>query len=156
MPFWMTMNPNLPTMSDKSRAQSIVKAMMAEDAYSQWLGIEVLDVEPGSCVLRMTVRSDMVNGFGITHGGITYGLADSALAFASNGYGKQAVSIETSISHTNKVVTGDVLTVVAEEKNRTRKTGLYHMEIRNQNNDLVGLFQGTVFVTEKDWPDFEQ
>ena len=68
--------------------QAIVNKMFDQDAFSQWLGIEIVDVSDGYCQLKMTVRNDMLNGFKIAHGGIAYSLADSALAFASNSNGK--------------------------------------------------------------------
>ena len=92
------------------KAQQIVKHMMKNDAFSQWLGIQVVSSTVESAVLEMTVRQEMTNGFNIAHGGITYSLADSALAFAANGGGKQSLSIETSIHHIEKVLAGDVIT----------------------------------------------
>lgn len=127
--------------------------MMANDDFSQWLGIEVLEVSPGNAKLQMTVREEMTNGFKIAHGGITYSLADSALAFASNGYGKQAVSIETSISHTRPVAIHDILTAVAIEKNKTKRTGIYEVIVSNQDGKVVALFKGTVFYREEEWPE---
>lgn len=129
----------------------IVNTMMTKDFFSQWLGIEVLDIKEGSCKLKLTVRKDMLNGFGIAHGGIAYCMADSALAFASNSYGNQCVSIETSISHTSKVTEGDVLTAEARELNRGHKIAIYEVSILNQDGKNVGLFKGTVFNTEKKW-----
>ncbi len=124
---------------------------MSKDLFSQWLGISVLDSGLGTCRLQLTVRKEMVNGFGIAHGGITYCLSDSALAFASNSYGQQAVSVETSISHTAKVSEGDVLTAEAKELSRSKKIGFYEVSIRNQENKIVSHFKGTVYVTEKNW-----
>lgn len=124
---------------------------MSKDYLSQWLGIKVLDVGVGHCKLQLTVRKEMLNGFGIAHGGITYCLSDSALAFASNSHGPQAVSIETSISHTAKVSEGDVLTAQAKELSRSKKIGFYEVVIKNQEDKIVSLFKGTVYVTEKTW-----
>ena len=121
------------------------------DAFSQWLGIERLEEKAGYCKLRMTVREEMTNGFKIAHGGITYSLADSALAFASNGYGRQAVSIETSISHTKPVFIDDVITAEAVELNLTNATGIYDIKITNQKDEVVALFKGTVYRTKKEW-----
>lgn len=123
---------------------------MEADAFSQWLGIEVKEVKPGHSRLVMTVREEMVNGFGIAHGGITFSLADSALAFASNGYGRQCVSIETSIAHITPVRTGDQLEAVAEEDQRSSRLGRYTIRVK-RGEDLVALFKGTVFITEKNW-----
>ncbi len=131
--------------------KEIVNTMMHNDFFSQWLGIQVKDVSEGSCKLLLTVRKDMLNGFGIAHGGITYCMADSALAFASNSYGNQCVSIETSISHTSKVKEGDVLTATAKELNRGHKIAIYEVSIHNQDGKNVGLFKGTVYNTEKKW-----
>jgi acyl-CoA thioesterase len=125
--------------------------MYNNDPMSQWLGIQRLQDGPGISTLQMVVRQDMLNGFAIAHGGISYSLADSALAFASNAHGIQAVSIETSISHVAPVKEGDILTTSVEEKNLTRSTGLYYITVSNQDGKAVAHFKGTVFRTGKEW-----
>lgn len=125
--------------------------MYNSDWFSQWLGIERVEIKPGRCVLKMKIRKEMLNGFAIAHGGITYSLADSALAFASNSHGRMSVSIETSISHVLSLKDGDVITAVAEEKSVTNKIGIYEVAVTNQDNKVVALFKGTVYRTSKDW-----
>jgi len=98
----------------------------------------------------------MLNGFAIAHGGVTYSLADSCLAFASNSHGVQAVSVETSISHTKPVKAGDVLTATSEEMSLSRSIGVYHITVRNQREEIVALFKGTVYRTGKPWFPEEQ
>ena len=135
-----------------SKAEEIIKnKMYANDAFSKWLGIEIVNVGEGSCKLKMKVRSEMLNGFAIAHGGITYSLADSALAFASNSHGKKAVSIETSISHTQSVKEGDELIATATEQHISDKIAVYQIVVTNQENKKVALFKGTVYRTQKDW-----
>lgn len=129
----------------------ITDKMMAKDYFSQWLGISRLKDEAGACILQMTIRKDMLNGFGIAHGGITFSLADSALAFASNGYGRKAVSIETGISHIVPLYEGDIIMAEAIEESRTNRIAIYRVLIHNQKNEKVALFKGTVFRTEKEW-----
>lgn len=129
----------------------IVDKMYNNDPFSQWLGIKRIKDGAGDSKLQMTIRKEMLNGFGIAHGGITYALADSALAFASNGHGKMAVSIETSISHTEQLVEHDVITTFVEELSRTNKIGIYSIQIKNQDNKVVALFKGTVYITAKEW-----
>ncbi|MBK9191110.1 MAG: hotdog fold thioesterase [Crocinitomicaceae bacterium] len=131
--------------------QEIINKMMASDKMSQWMGIEILNYIPGAVSLKMTVRDEMVNGFNVTHGGITYSLADSALAFSANSHGMRAMSIETSVSHLKSVHAGDVLTVTTRELTLTRKTGVYIMDIVNQKNELVAHFKGTVYRSDKVW-----
>jgi len=132
-------------------AKKVVDKMINGDAFSQWLGIEVLEITEGFCKLKMTVRKEMTNGFDIAHGGIAYSLADSCLAFAANSDGVQSVSIETSISHTKKVMSGDTLIAQAEEINKGGKTALYYITITNQDNIEIAHFKGTVFRTAKEW-----
>src|SRR5210317_466073 len=132
------------------KAAHIVRHMMENDAFSQWLGIEVVANSAGSAVLKMTVREEMTNGFGIAHGGITYSLADSALAFASNGGGCQSLSIETSIHHLKPVQTGDILEARATLLNETRRTGLYQIDIFKEDV-RVAFFKGTVYRTGNEW-----
>ncbi|WP_422359281.1 hydroxyphenylacetyl-CoA thioesterase PaaI [Reichenbachiella sp.] len=131
--------------------KSIVDQMFANDNFSQWLGITVEKVEQGFARIGMIVKSDMLNGFGIAHGGITYSLADSAFAFASNSQGKHAVSIETSISHTKAVKEGDKLTATAKEDNLANRLGIYSITVTNQENEVVALFKGTVFRKDTPW-----
>ena len=129
----------------------IVHHMFKNDPFSQWMNIELLKVFPGRVRLRCVVNAEMLNGFAILHGGITYSLADSALAFAANGYGQQCKSIETSISHLKPCKEGDTLTATVKEIQRGFKTALYQVEIENQENDLVALFKGTVYISSKTW-----
>lgn len=134
------------------KAKDIVSSQMYDrDAFSQWLGIDLIEVISGSCTVRMTVRSEMLNGFAIAHGGITYALADSAFAFAINSTGRQAVSLETSISHTAKVLAGDILTATTDLVSASRKFAIYHVMVKNQRDELVATFKGTGFYTGKDW-----
>ncbi len=131
--------------------QIIREKMYKNDAFSQWLGIEVLEVKNGYCKLRMKVREEMTNGFGIAHGGISYSLADSALAFSANSHGIQSMSIETSISHLKKIEVDDELTVEAFEISLSRKIGVYQMPVTNQRGERVADFKGTVYRTGKEW-----
>lgn len=135
----------------KDKANAIVNKMLAEDKFSQWLGIEKVLVEEGHCILRMKIREEMVNGFGISHGGIAFSLADSALAFASNAYGRLSVALECSISFAISVKVGDELTCEARELSITNKTATYHIEIENQKKEKVAFFKGTVYRTSKNW-----
>lgn len=138
-------------MDAKERAVKVVDRMYNHDPFSQWLGIKRVEDAPGKSVLQLTVRPEMLNGFAILHGGITYSLADSALAFAANSHGRMSVSIETSISHVESCKEGDVLTAVAEEQSLSSKIGIYHIEVTNQDGKKVALFKGTVYRTSKDW-----
>jgi len=132
-------------------AKRVVDKMYENDAFSQWLGIKRIEDGAGTSVLQMTVRKEMLNGFYILHGGITYSLADSALAFASNGHGRKAVSVETSISHTHACKEGDVLTTNTKEMSLSNKIGVYQITITNQEDKTVALFKGTVYRTSKNW-----
>ncbi|MEK7258066.1 MAG: hydroxyphenylacetyl-CoA thioesterase PaaI [Bacteroidota bacterium] len=138
-------------MNEKSLATQVIDAMYNNDPFSLWLGVERIDEGAGRCTLRMVVRREMLNGFGIAHGGITYSLADSALAFASNSHGRKAVSVETSISHISQVREGDVLTAEAVEESLSNKIGIYRITVKNQEGKLVALFKGTVYRTSKEW-----
>lgn len=135
----------------KSRAEEIVRRMYDNDAFSKWLGIELLEFGEGISKLKMTVRKEMLNGFDVLHGGITYSLADSALAFASNAYGRRSMSIETSISHTLSCKEGDVLTANTVQRSLSNKIGIYDITVKNQDDKVVALFKGMVYRSDKEW-----
>ena len=130
-------------------ATAVVDAMMKTDLFSQWLGITVLDVQTGYSKLQMTVRSEMVNGFGIVHGGIPFSFADSAFAFACNNRNNLSVALDVTISFTKAVHVGDVLTAEAKEVHNGRSTGVYLITVTNQKDEQVALFKGTCFRTGK-------
>lgn len=130
-------------------AERVVSAMMAKDAFSRAMGMEVIDVRPDAATVRMTVRADMLNGFGVCHGGVTFALADSALAFASNTHGHVTVSIENSITYPKGIYEGDVLTAVAEEESSTNRLAFFRVTVRRGDDEVVGLFRGTVYRTSK-------
>lgn len=129
--------------------EEAVRAMLAKDAFSRWLGIELVAVGTDAVVLRMKVRSDMVNGFGVCHGGVTFSFADSALAFTSNQMGKITVSIDNHINYPARVRVGDVLTATSRELSRGTRLAVYEVTVFNQKNKPVGLFHGTVYITDK-------
>lgn len=131
--------------------KEIVDLMMKNDLFSQWMNVSIVSIDKGRCTLLSTIHKDMLNGFEIAHGGITYSLSDSALAFSSNAYGFQCVSIETSISHIRPVFEDDVLTVQCEEVHRGKTIGIYSINIKNQENKLVSKFKGTVNISRKEW-----
>lgn len=135
----------------KSKATKVVNKMYDNDPFSQWLGIKVLESNQGISKLQMTVREEMCNGFGIIHGGVTFSLADSALAFASNAHGRLSVALECSISYPNPVKVGDVLTATATEVSLSNKIGIYNIPVTNQDDQIVGVFKGSVYRTSKEW-----
>ncbi len=132
-----------------NEAAKVVDHMMKNDLFSQWLGISVLEIKEGYSRIRMTVREEMINGFGIVHGGIAFSLADSAFAFACNNRNNLSVALDTSINFLKPVNPGNVLTAEASELHHGRSTGLYHITIYNENNDLVAVFKGMCFRTGK-------
>jgi len=127
----------------------VVAHMMQHDLFSQWLGIEVLDIKEGYSKIKMMVREEMINGFGIVHGGIAFSLADSAFAFACNNRNVLSVALDTSINFIKPVHVDDILTAEAKELHNGRSTGLYHITITNQNEHVVAMFKGTCYRTNK-------
>jgi len=130
-------------------AKSVVTKMMRDDLFSQWLGIKVLDVKEGYSKIKMTLRNEMINGFGVIHGGIAFSLADSCFAFACNNRNNLSMALDTSITFTKATKPNDVLIAEAKEIHNGKSTGLYIITITNQNGEQVALFKGTCFRTGK-------
>jgi acyl-CoA thioesterase len=137
-------------MSEKDiLAKNVVSRMMQNDSFSQWMGLEVLEVREGYSKVRMVIRKEMVNGFGIVHGGLAFSLADSAFAFACNNRNNISVALDVTITFTKPVNVGDVLTAEAIENHNGRSIGVYLISISNQNDRQVAIFKGTCFRTGK-------
>ena len=129
-------------MEELERARACAAKMYEGDKASQALGIEIGIPKPGSSVATMQVRDDMVNGFGICHGGLLFTLADTAFAFACNAYDDITVAGSGTIEFLRPVNSQDKLRAVANEDHRGRRSGLYTVEIFNQKDELVALFRG--------------
>ncbi len=128
---------------------AVVDHMMQNDLFSQWMGIKVLEVREGYSKIKMTIRKEMMNGFGIVHGGLAFSLADSAFAFACNNRNNISVALDVTITFTKAVNVGDTLTAEAKENHNGRSTGVYLITITNQKNEQVAFFKGTCFRTGK-------
>ena len=137
-------------MEKEYSPNEVVAHMMEHDLFSKWLGITVLDVTAGYSKIKMTVRPEMINGFGIVHGGIAFSLADSAFAFACNNRNVLSVALDTSINFIKPVHVGDVLTAEANEIHNGKSTGLYQITITNQNAQTVAVFKGICYRTGKE------
>ena len=125
------------------------KYLYNQDAFSQWLGIEILNVKEKYCHLKMPIKAEMINGLKTVHGGITFAFADSALAFSSNNSGEAAVALNCVINFTTAVRLGDTLFAESILLTETRKTGIYDIMIKNQKGELVASFRGTVYKINK-------
>jgi len=117
--------------------------------FSQWLGIALLDIKENYCLIKMPIKPEMINGLGTVHGGVTFAFADSALAFSSNNTGEAAVALNCYINFTKAVRDGDELTAESILLTDTRKTAVYDITVRNQNDEVVAGFRGTVYKIGK-------
>lgn len=133
----------------QARAARAVAAMLDRDAFSRWLALEVVRVAPHASTVRMAVRPEMLNGFGVCHGGVTFALADSALAFASNTGGQVTLSVENGIAYHQPVHAGDVLTAEAEAEGGGRRLRFFRVVVRRQDGATVAIFRGTVYGTRQ-------
>jgi acyl-CoA thioesterase len=130
-------------------AKKVVAHIMQNDSFSKWLGVEALEVSEGYSKIKMTIRPEMMNGIGILHGGIGFSLADSCFAFACNNRNVLSVALDNSINFIKPAFTGDILTAEAKEIHNGHSTGLYQVTIFNQKNQVIALFKGTCFHTNK-------
>lgn len=129
--------------------QEVVNFMMQEDLFSQWLGIELIEIKEGYSKIKMTVRKEMINGLGVVHGGVAFSLADSAFAFACNNRNNLSLALDTSINFTKPVHVDDILIAEANEVHNGKSTGLYHINVKNQHDHVVAIFKGTCFRTAR-------
>jgi len=129
-------------MGNLDTAQRCADAMMTNDQSSQAMGISIEIPAAGQAIAKMQVRNDMVNGFDVIHGGLTFALADTAFAFACNAYDDLTVAASANIEFLRPAVLGDELTATATEDYRGRRSGYYSVEVRNQRGELIALFRG--------------
>lgn len=123
-------------------AERVAAAMYSRDRASQALGIEVVGIGPGRAELRMAVRPDMMNGHAIGHGGLVFTLADSAFAYACNSYNHNTVASGCTIEFLAPCHEGDVLVAMAIERMQVGRSGVYDIDVKNQQGEPIALFRG--------------
>ncbi len=131
----------------------VIETMMQNDPFSQWLGLQLDDYGTGWCKLHFTIRPDMLNGFGIVHGGVVFSAADSAFAFACNSHGRLSVALDVQISFIRAAKAGDKLFVDAREVHLGNKTSFYDITVNNELNEVVATFKSTAYRTSKNYLD---
>jgi acyl-CoA thioesterase len=136
-------------MEKDKLAVEVVQKIMSRDLFSQWLGIQIIEIRQGYSKLKMIVRAEMINGLGVVHGGIAFSLADSCFAFACNSRDNLSLALDTSINFLKPVHVDDELVAEAKEIHNGKSTGLYQITITNQHDHIVALFKGTCFRTNK-------
>jgi len=150
-------------MSQLKTAKQCAKTMWAGDNASKALGIKIEIRAVGAATARMKVREDMVNGFGVCHGGLLFTLADTAFAFACNAYDRVTVAASANIEFLRPARLGDELRAIAREEYRGSRSGYYAVNVENQDGKLVVLFRGravsrdeTIIAVNNDTDDIEK
>lgn len=128
-------------MSPEEIARRSADVMWAGDRASQWLGMELVDVGPGTAMLQLTLTEDMVNGHDLGHGGITFSLADSAFAFACNSHNRISVAASAEIRFRRPTKLGDVLVATAVERDRDERGGQCDVTV-TVDGEVVAEFLG--------------
>lgn len=134
----------------ENRPLEIVKYLLNNDPFSQWMGIELIEASEGFCKISCTVRHDMLNGFKVTHGGIIFSLADSALAFSAATFGRVSLAIDNSISFAKKSLPDEKITAASRCINLTHKTGIFEVEVKNTSDELIAIMKSTVYRTSEE------
>lgn len=136
----------MDTRSAQATAEMVRDGMYPNDHATKALGIEVQAIGPGTAVLAMTVRRDMLNGHQTCHGGMIATLADSAFAFACNSYNELTVASGFSVDLVAPAREGDVLTATAGEMSKAGRTGVYDVDVRNQRGERIAIFRGRSYT----------
>ncbi len=136
---------------DQNYPSQIVHHLLKNDPFSQWMEVEILEVKEGFCKIRCFVRDEMVNGFYVTHGGILFSLADTALAFSAATFGRVALALDNSISFTKKSTAGNQIIATSTCINLTHKTGVFECKITNSSEELLAIMKATVYRTSEEF-----
>ena len=127
-------------------AERVRDHLWATDRASQALGMRITAIGPGSCTIAMTVREDMLNGYGTCQGGLMTTLADSCFAFACNAYDEITVAAGFDVQIVAPARLGDELVATAVELSKTGRLGVYDVDVRNQRGERVLAFRGRSYT----------
>lgn len=137
-------------MSDTDVDAQPMHPILRNDNAAKWLGIEVLKVSEGQATICMTLRPEMLNGFGIAHGGMIFALADTAFAMACNSHlgstDTITVAAGVDINFLKPGIPGRTLTAVAERRQQTGRSGIYDIQVLQSvpdaDDEVLAEFRG--------------
>ena len=134
-------------MSDAQRiAERVRDHLWSTDRASQAMGMRITAIGPGSCTIAMTVREDMLNGYGTCQGGLMTTLADSCFAFACNAHDEITVAAGFDVQIVAPARLGDELVATAAEISKAGRLGVYDVDVRNQRDERVLAFRGRSYT----------
>ena len=133
---------NVSPVEAQALADATAAAMWSRDRAANALGMRILSVRPGYAKLAMPVRTDMVNGHHICHGGMIFTLADTAFAYACNSYNKNTVASACNIDFLAPAKENDTLEAEAIEQSQSGRTGVYDVTVRTLAGKTIALFRG--------------
>lgn len=142
---------NLDAAGAQRIAELCTDEMWSADRASQSLGMQVVSVSPGMATLRMTVRDDMVNGWGICHGGFITAVADSAFAVACNTRGVVTVAASIDVTFLEPARLGDELVATARETVLRGRNGVYDVDVA-RDGEVIATLRGRSRSTSKPNP----
>lgn len=135
---------------DQEIAAQVGAELLARDPTAGALGITLETIGPGTAVMRMTVREDMINCYGACHGGMIFTLADTAFGYAGNSRNRVAVGQVCNITYLEPARIGDVLTASCREVQLGPRSGIYDVEVTDQDGKTLALLRGTSRVREEE------
>jgi uncharacterized protein (TIGR00369 family) len=113
------------------------------------LGIEWLEDDPERARARIDVREDLLQPFGIVHGGVMSTLVESvcsrATALAVYGDGMVAMGQSINVSFMRPISEGSI-EVLAKARHRGRTTWVWEAEVRDDQGRTCALCQMTIAV----------
>ncbi len=123
--------------------------MEKNDRVAKTYGMKVKEVREGYALVELSVNNSMLNAAGVCQGGVIFSLADFAFAVASNSYGNVALATSANINFTKPALKGEKLTAEAREVNRSRKIGVYEVQVKKEDGTTVALFVGQAYFLDK-------
>ncbi|MEW6448083.1 MAG: hotdog fold thioesterase [Bacillota bacterium] len=139
--------PKEKTASPKDgQGERFIRSLLEKDSFPNALGIIFGRVEPGYAEATLTIREEMLNFTGVTHGGVIFALADTVFGAASNAYGETALAIHADISYLRATTAGDVLTARAVEESRSGRLSHVRVTVADAGGRQVALFQGVAYI----------
>ncbi|WP_287152579.1 PaaI family thioesterase [Candidatus Solincola tengchongensis] len=123
-------------------------SLLNNSPYYRHLGMEVVEVGEGLARLRLNIKTEHKNLYGILHGGVLASLLDSTCSIAVGTLlspGEAAVTLDQRINFVSNVREGVVYTE-GKALHKGRYTGVGYGEVRDEEGNLVAAGMTTVFV----------
>lgn len=129
--------------------KEVMLRVMKNNSYMQFLGIEMVEMKEGYGLGRIKYKEELLNPYGMLHGGSLYSLADIVAGSVACMCGYFVTTVSGTMNFLLPAVKTEYVYCEAEQLRMGRHLAVFSVRIKDDNGKILDSGEFTFFVTEQ-------